>query len=310
MDTAIGNVFYYNWEVVLMELMQSYAGTVTTMLASVITMCGEEMVLIAVLGFLYWCYDKEMGKKIGTGLFIGLVLNPMIKNVFLRRRPYFDNPTIKCLKPVSSEGDIYDITSQGYSFPSGHSTNAAAVFGAMAYYIKSRTIRIICIVLPVLVGISRFFLGVHYPTDVITGLILGTIIVFIVPVLYERMTDKRILYLILIVCGLMGIFWCRSNDYFTGMGIMTGSFAGFVFEENVVKFKGTKKPLNCALRLLGGLVIFLALNMILKLPFSDEFLESATAGQYAVRAVRYAVITFVDLGVYPLAFGRIRKLAD
>jgi membrane-associated phospholipid phosphatase len=48
----------------------------------------------------------------------------MAKNIALRRRPYFDHESIHILRVVEPEADIYDIAAQGYSFPSGHSTNA------------------------------------------------------------------------------------------------------------------------------------------------------------------------------------------
>ena len=56
------------------------------------------------------------------------------------------------------------------------------------------------------------------------------------------------------------------------------------------------------LRVLGGVAVFFGLNTLLKLPFSKEFLESGTLAAYLVRTLRYAVVIFVDMGVYPLVF--------
>lgn len=50
-----------------------------TKIVSFITMFGEELVMIAVLGFLYWCYDKKFGRFVGTNILVGLVVNPMLK---------------------------------------------------------------------------------------------------------------------------------------------------------------------------------------------------------------------------------------
>ena len=101
-----GITFYFEWEPVFMQWLQSIAGNIGVKLASFFTLFGEELVLIAVLGFIYWCYDKELGKTLGQIIVVGLVWNPMLKNVVLRRRPYFDNPGVKCLRPVVSDADI------------------------------------------------------------------------------------------------------------------------------------------------------------------------------------------------------------
>ena len=165
----MGNTFYFEWEVALMQWIQSWLGPVGTAIASVISEMGEQLVCVAVLGFLYWCWEKEYGKYVGLNVLVGITLNPMIKNIFIRRRPYFDHPGIKCLKPVEKGADIYDISAQGYSFPSGHSTNAVTMYTSLGRYKKNRILTIIGIIVPLLVGISRFCVGVHYPTDVICG---------------------------------------------------------------------------------------------------------------------------------------------
>ena len=102
-----GMTFYFEWEPVFMHWLQSICGQIGVKLASFFTLFGEELILVLILGFIYWCYDKELGKTLGQIIVVGLVLNPMIKNVFMRRRPYFDNPEVKCLRPVVAGSDIY-----------------------------------------------------------------------------------------------------------------------------------------------------------------------------------------------------------
>ena len=101
-----GNTFYFEWEVSLMQWIQSWLGTVGVAIASFLTMFGEDLICVAIVGFLYWCWDKELGKDIGINLLFAVTLSGMIKNIFMRRRPYFDNEGIKCLKPADSKADI------------------------------------------------------------------------------------------------------------------------------------------------------------------------------------------------------------
>ncbi len=298
----MGNTFYFDWEVSLMVFLQAHMGSISTAIASFFTLFGEEMILILVMGFCYWCYDKRLGIRIGINLCLVSCWGSMIKNVVLRRRPYFDNEGISCLKAVDSSADIYDIAAQGYSFPSGHSSCAAATYGTIGLYFKKNWATIIAVAIPLLVGISRFCLGVHYPTDVLCGWLLGLAVILLIPWLGSKITSKPLFYLLLIILVLPGCFFATTNDYFTSLGMTIGMLAGNLFEEKFVDFENSTKPLSVALRIIGGVAIYFALNAILKLPFSSDFLASGTAAAYAVRSARYAIILFMVVGVYPMVF--------
>jgi len=303
----MGNTFYFGWEVKLMESLQALLGSAGAGVASVFSMFGEELVLILILGFTYWCWDKSAGRRIGLNIIMGVVVNPLAKNIALRRRPYMDNQSIQCFRPVDSSASIYDIKAQGYSFPSGHSTNSAIAYGSLAYFFRGRLMTVIGILLPLLVGISRVCVGVHYPTDVICGWVLGLIIVFLMPWLQKKVPNKLVLYPIIFVLSCAGCFYCRTNDYFTGLGMMAGFFIGDIFEERVVKFENTRVWWRCILRVVLGGAIFIALNTALKLPFPKYMLEAENALAYLIRTVRYAVILFIEVGLYPMAFRILDK---
>ena len=305
----MGNTFYFEWEVSLMEYLQSiFSGPLAVKIFSFFSMFGEKTVAIAILGFLYFGYNKELGKYLGTNLCVAITFNPFLKNIFLRRRPYFDNPSIKILKPVDKSADIYDIVAQGYSFPSGHSSCAAAIFGSIAVKAKRNWLRVICIVIPILVGISRFVLGAHYPTDVFVGWALGILTVFLVPVLQKIIKKTYILYLIFLLLGLPGFFFCTSSDFYTGYGVMIGIFAAILFENRFVNFENTKSIIRCIIRTAGGGVLYLGLNALLKLPFSEEFLEVGNFPSFFVRTARYAIVVFVLCGLYPMIFKYTKKI--
>ena len=309
----MGNTFYFQWEVALMESIQAHLGSFGVKLASFITMFGEELVLIVVLGFLYWSFNKEIGRKVGLNITMGLVWNPLIKNIACRRRPYFDNEGIKCLKPVDKSYSIYDVKAQGWSFPSGHSTNSTIAYGSLAYYFKNKAIRIIGIILPILVGISRFCVGVHYPTDVMCGWVLGIIIIFLMPWLLDKAKRKWLLYLIIFIVSLVGCFWSKTDDYYTGIGMMAGFFIGDIFEEKVVHFENTRVWWRMILRVLLGGAIYFAVNTLLKMPFPDSVLHAENALGYSIRAVRYCIVMFVEVGLYPMVFkiiGSKKKQAE
>lgn len=304
-----GNTFYFDWEVALQEWLQSMIGTdIGAKIASAITMFGEELVLIAVLGFLYWCYDKKFGKFVGMNILVGLVATPMLKNIAFRRRPYFDHPGIKVLKPVDASADIYDIAAQGYSFPSGHSTNATILYTSLPMYKKgNKPLLVIAFLVPLLVGLSRVMLGVHYATDVLCGWLVGATLMFLFSYLQTHVKNENLLHLIVALCGLPGIFYCQTTDYFASYGMMIGYFLAAPFEKKFVNFKETRSVVRSVLRVVGGGALYMGLNTLLKMPFPKELLASATMPSFLIRTVRYAIIIFILIGVYPLAFDRIGK---
>ena len=80
------------------------------------------------------------------------------------------------------------------------------------------------------------------------------------------------------------------------------------FEEKYVRFESTHNVLRCILRTLGGAAIYFGLNSLLKLPFPKELLDAGDLTAHLIRSLRYAVVIFVDIGVYPLLFRYTGKL--
>ena len=296
------NTFYFDWEVSFMEWIQAHLGTFGMYAASFFSVFGEELVCVAVLGLLYWCLDKEYGSKVGLTLLFAATLNPVFKNLALRRRPYCDHPTIQCLRPVAPGADINDLSAQGYSFPSGHSTNVVSLFSSMAIYKKQKILTAVGIVIPLFCGFSRICLGVHYPTDVVGGWLLGLVAIFIVKYLEIWIPNRFVYCAVLLFMTVPGWFFCRSDDYFTSFGILSGYLFAVEFERHYVGFENTRLPLRCILRLTGGIVVFFGMQMLMKQPFSREFLSSGTALAHVVRSVRYFVAIFTAVGVYPMIF--------
>ena len=309
MDIITGNTFYFDFEVKLMEFLQNTLGEIAISFISFFSEFGEELILIMILGFIFWCYDKKFGIYVGTNVVLGLVLNPMIKNIFWRRRPYFDHEGINCFRPVDASADIYDINAQGFSFPSGHSTNSVTVYGSIARYKKHPFLTVFAFALPFLVGLSRIVVGVHYPTDVLCGWLLGLVIIFVTPIIINKTSEEKrwIVFLCIFLVSCLGIFYCKTSDYFTGLGLLGGFFLAVEYEKRFVNFESTRNPIFCVMRVLGGGILFLAINSVLKLPFDPVFLASGSLAASMIRFIRYFIVTFICIGVYPHTF-KIEKI--
>jgi len=87
-----------------------------------------------------------------------------------------------------------------FSFPSGHSMNSLVFYGLLAYfayhYAKNKalglSIYIIAVLITVLIGFSRIYLGAHYPTDVIAGFVAGMLILSAAIVIHKTLVLKKL----------------------------------------------------------------------------------------------------------------------
>lgn len=312
MAETIGGIFYFDWEMRLMEWLQAHIGSsgFGFWLLSNLSAFGEELLLVAIMGFLYWGLSKEFGKYLGVNVLMVNVWNPMIKNVFLRLRPYFvPGYKVELLRPIDASADPMDVAAQGYSFPSGHSSNAVVAYGSLAAHEKKKKLFwILAFVLPLLVGFSRVFVGAHYPTDVLCGWLLGLIVVLLVPWLRRKIRNRWLFYAVLLLSTLPGFFYCTSNDYFSSFGMLIGFVLAEPFEEKYVKFENTRNILRCLLRTVGGALIYFGLNIALKMPFPKEMLDAGDLTAHLIRTARYAIVIFVAVGVYPMLFKVTGKL--
>ena len=189
-----------------------------------------------------------------------------------------------------------------------HSPACTAI--PLAREVKKKWMWIVAGVIIFLVGLSRSVTGMHYPTDVLAGWALGLICVGIITLLEKKVKNERIRHLILLVSALPGVFFVRTDDYFTALGLLIGLIAAFHFEEKFVNFSDTRNVWAKILRVIGAFAIYLVLNKLLKMPFSAEFLTGGTLGAFLVRTARYAIIIFVMIGVYPKVFPLFEKIGE
>ncbi len=125
--------------------------------------------ILTVISFAYLCWKRHFYSAIILVLAVGggLLINVVLKELFRRPRPDLWQKTYA--EPTS------------FSFPSGHSTLSLCFFGIMIWIIfhllKSQRLKIGLTVLLVfiilVIGLSRIYFGVHYPTDVIGGYLSG-----------------------------------------------------------------------------------------------------------------------------------------
>ena len=295
------------WEADLIERMQAGLGNAEGF-AKYFDFFGAETGLLLLVLIVMFCWKKEAGQKLVLIVACVNIWLPMIKSVVLRPRPYMEYPDrVKPLALSDKNASPMDVAAQGYSFPSMHSASVPAVYFSLAKEAKKSWLMIAAGVLTLLVGISRVAAGMHYPTDVLSGWILGFAVIGVFTLL-ERYIHKEWLYhLILLISALPGLFYVRTADYYTALGCLSGAIAASRFERKYVNFENTQRIPAMIMRVLGALLIYLVVNKLLKLPFDSEFLAGTSLAALLVRTVRYALILFLIMGVYPKAFPLFEK---
>lgn len=297
----IGNFFQFAWEVKLIEWCQNNIPTIIIKILSAISNVGDTIFLVPVIAFFYLCYNKKIGKRIIYNTLMGLVLCCSIKNVFKRRRPYFDNPNIKCLKIVDKKYDQYDILKQGFSFPSMHSSNITVVSGTIYKSFKTKPVLFISLFISFVVGISRFVLGCHYPTDVLTGWLLGLIFVYFFDMIQDNLSEKY-QHIILLMVGTISLFFSSTNDYLSSFGIAIGFVMCEVFDNRYCNFTNTNNVIRVSARLVLAFCIFLLTNSFLEYVIFSDLRSSISLVAKIYRVIRYAISTFISMGLSPLIY--------
>lgn len=289
------------WEARLIEWVQAHIGSLGGYV-ELLAFLGAETGLLLIVLIVMFCWKKSAGQKLALIVACVNMWLPMIKSVVLRPRPFMKYPDRVKPLVLDAEGAAKDVAAQGYSFPSMHSASIPAVYFPLAKEAKKKWLWVLAAVLTLLVGISRPVAGMHYPTDVLAGWILGFAVIGIFALLDRYIRNEWLYHMILIVSGLPGLFFVRTNDYFTALGCLIGGIAAIHFERKYVDFQDTRRILAMILRVVGAFLTYVVVNTLLKLPFDKEFLSGASFGALLIRMVRYAIIMFLIMGAYPVAF--------
>lgn len=134
--------------------------------------------LIIIIALLCFKRTRYVGLVALLSLVVCFIINnEILKNVIARPRPFTQLAQLNTLIPRPSS----------FSFPSGHTANSFAAAGAFYYY-GNKKWGISALILAGFIGFSRLYLGVHYPSDVLCGALLGLLISYAVSkaVLYYR----------------------------------------------------------------------------------------------------------------------------
>lgn len=287
---------------------------------SVITLFGEETIFMAVGMIIFWCLNKYDGYYLLCVGFFGTLINQFLKITCRIPRPWVKDPNFTIVESAREAAG-------GYSFPSGHTQVSVGLFGGIARRSKQKILRGVMIALCVLVPFSRMYLGVHTPWDVAVSVCIALILIFVLHPLFQRAEkDARVMYGILGVLSAIVVAYllyvslfpfpesvyleenihnldsARENAY-TLLGCMAGLLVLYPVERKWIRFE-TKAVLWVQIvKVVGGLLLILAVKEGLKMPLDTLF-----GGHMIARSVRYFFVVMMGGLLWPLTFRFFSKI--
>ena len=280
-----------------------------------ITTLGEETAFLVIALVLFWCVDKYVGYYTLSVGFIGTIANQFMKLWFRIPRPWILDSDFTILEQARK-------AASGYSFPSGHTQSAFGTFGSIAYTTKKNKIRIAAIVIPLLVALSRMYVGVHTPLDVGVSILVAVIlIVALKPVVLEN--NHRFMPVLLGGMLLLAIgFLCFVELYrfpadidlhnyksglknaYTLLGALLGILAVYIADEKWLNFSTKAVWWAQILKVVFGLLIVLLVKS------GTKDVLNLLLGESAGRAVRYFLIVVTAGILWPLTFKWFSRLGN
>lgn len=260
-----------------------------------VTFLGDAEFYILLAPVFIWCVDYKLGARLGILLMLSSYTNEVLKNALMQPRPCEPRP------------DLCIDYAEGYGIPSGHAQNAVVFWGVIAHWVGKSWTWAAAIFLMALIGFSRIYLGVHFPTDVLAGWAVGVVILGIYIVLGRRIEtwlggqSLAILILIGLLVPLLLLAMQPSDVMVQLTGTLAGLAVGVAFAVRNLGFDAGGLIWKRVVRFLLGVVVVAAIYFGLRIVFPGE--GESLYGVF--RFIRYGLVgLWISLGA-PWLFLRL-----
>jgi undecaprenyl-diphosphatase len=264
------------------------------------TFLGDQPFFMLLLPLIYWCLNRRLGARLSILFLLSSYLNAVAKVLAGQPRPYQVDPRVLSLYKASGGG-----------FPSGHTQNAVVVWGYLASHFRRIGLWTLAGCLMLLIPLSRVYLGVHFPTDLLGGYLLGVALLLLYlrlePVVEAWLAQKglgwQIFAAILVPLLLVLLFPGHGKQGIIIDATLMGMGVGLAIERRWVRFESGGLWWKRLLRFLIGVPVLFTLWLGLRSGFDG--LEP----EQVYRFIRYALMGLWSALGAPWLFVRL-KLAD
>lgn len=269
--------------------LQSLESPILTAFMKLLSDVITEVPLCIAAVIIFWSVNKRTGIAAALTIVSTVTVNTTVKLCFKVLRPYQRMSEIKKLD-----------TTGGYSFPSGHSEQAASIF-ASVYKTSGRekSVFIAGIVFTLLVMTSRMYLGMHSVLDVLVGALLGVLTAPLVIKLLDWAEGKKRLYALYIIPAVSFLSSAINgfeHDMLVMAALSAGAVTGYIIEG---KFIGYNVPSS-----VGKKVAASAIGLVVILCFKALFIPFDTDSNF-VRFAEYLVFGFSITAAAPFIIKKI-----
>ncbi len=262
-----------------------------------ITEFGGTLIYLAIFFILFWGVNKNLARNLFIVYVASNCVNFYAKSIIGRERP--------------PESNWLLIDASHLSTPSGHAQSSSTFWGYIALKSRRAIMWIISIVIIILVGLSRLYLGVHWFGDILTGWLFGIILLDVVLILetpiknFASRHNIILIYLGLAILGLVvmlftEIFLQIEYNFGSPGGQMIGLGIGFALEEKFVNFDANNnidKKWKVILRILIGILLIAIVYLVIYLIIDTDI--------YWMNALHYIITLVIGIVIWPAIFKKI-----